>query len=96
MENLRGKMKEEVLNTVELKIIEKFGKIIEKFEILYHDWGMDNYGYIVNDGNRNIIVTTNHGKPMETSVNYLKHKIKEYDEASEATRKAIEIFENKT
>jgi len=87
-------MNNENLTTLDLKVIEKYGKIINKFKILYYDWEMDNHGYVVTDGNRNMIVTTNHGRLMETSVDYLKHKISEYEYAVNETKKAIEIFEN--
>lgn len=82
------------LTTLDLKVIEKYGKIIEKFKILYYDWEMDNHGYIVTDGNKNMVITTNHGRLTEISVDYLKHKIREYEDAIKETKNAIEIFEN--
>ena len=88
------KMNNEIVTRLDLQVIEKYGKIINKFKILYYDWETDNHGYVVNDGNRNMIVTTNHGRLMETSVDYLKHKIREYEYAVNETKKAIEIFEN--
>jgi len=87
-------MNNENLTTLDLKVIEKYGKIISKFKILYYDWEMDNDGYIVTDGNKNMIITTNHGRLMETSVDYLKQKIKEYEYAINETKKSIEIFQN--
>ncbi len=87
-------MNNENLTNLDLKVIEKYGKIISKFKILYYGWDMDNNGYIVNDGNRNKIVTTNHGRLMEASVDYLNHKIREYEDVINETKKAIKFFEN--
>lgn len=80
--------------TLDLKIEKRFGKILSKFKIFYYDWEMDNYGYVVNDGTKNKLATTNHGRLVEVEVDYLFHKIKEYENAIKETKEAIEIFEN--
>jgi hypothetical protein len=81
---------------LDLKVEDKYGKIVYKFKILYYDWEMDNHGYIINDGTKNKIVTTNHGRLMEISPDYLFHKIKEYEDAIRDTKEAIRISQNGT
>jgi hypothetical protein len=80
--------------TFENKITEKYGTIVSKFKILHYDWEMDNHGYVVNDGCKNKIITTNHGRLMETGIDYLRYKIKEYENAIEDTKEAIKISQN--
>jgi hypothetical protein len=76
-------------NTIEQKIEKEFGKIISKFRVLYHGWEMDRYGYIVNDGNINQIVVTDHNKPMIVDKNYINLKVKEYKEIIQETERAL-------
>ena len=76
-------------NKTEQKIEKDFGKIISKFRILNHEWEMDGYGYIVNNGIDNIIVTTNHGKIIVVDKDYLNLKIKEYKESIQETERAL-------
>lgn len=80
--------------SLDLKVERRYGKIIHKFRIFYYDWEMDNYGYVVNDGTKNKLITTNHGKLEEFDLDFLFHKIKEYENVIEQTKKAIQIFEN--
>lgn len=82
--------------TLDLKVEQKYGKILKKFKILYYKWEMDDSGYVVNNGTKNIMVTTNHGRLTEMSVDYFKHKIKEYEDAIKDTKEAIKISENGT
>jgi hypothetical protein len=82
--------------SLDLKVENKYGKILHKFKIFYYDWEMDNYGYVINDGMKNKLVTTNHGRLVEVDVNYLFHKIKEYENAIKETKEAIKIFEDGT
>lgn len=77
------------MNSIEKKIEKDFGKIVSKFKILTHEWEMDGYGYIVNDGIQNKIVITNHNKPMVTNADYLHSKIKEYKETVQETERAL-------
>ena len=86
--------KTENKTSLDLKVESRYGKILLKFKIFYYDWEMDNYGYVVNDGARNKLVTTNHGRLTEIDVDYLFHKIKEYENAIRETKEAIKIFEN--
>jgi hypothetical protein len=76
-------------NSLELKIEEKFGKIVSKFRILNHEWEMDGYGYIVNSGIDCQPVVTDHGKPMIVDKNYLETKISDYKEAIQETQRAL-------
>jgi len=76
-------------NSLELKIEEKFGKIVSKFRILNHEWEMDGYGYIVNSGIDCQPVVTNHGKPMIVDKGYLETKISDYKEAIQETQRAV-------
>jgi len=87
-------MKEEPLTSLELRIVEQFGKIVKKFKILHHGWDMDGYGYIVTDGNTNKIVTTDHGKPIIVDSSYLNAKIREYGDIILETGEAIKISHN--
>jgi hypothetical protein len=87
-------MKSHASSSIELKIAEQFGRIIKKFKILHHGWEADGYGYIVNDGNINKIITTNHSKPIAIDVSCLKSKIKEYNEVILETNEAIKFIEN--
>ena len=80
--------------SLDLKVEQKYGTIVKKFKILYYDWEMDNHGYVVNDGTKNKIVTTNHGRLTETGLDYLNYKIKEYEDAIEDTKEAIKISQN--
>ncbi len=81
--------------SLDLKIEQKYGTIIYKFKILHYNWETDNYGYVVIDSNGNkILVTTNHGRLMVVGVDYIKHKIKEYENVIECTEQAIKFFEN--
>lgn len=77
------------LNTTEKRIENNFGKIISKFRILNHKWEMDGYGYIVKSALCNLIITTDHGKPVVVSKEYLNAKIKEYNEIINETEKAL-------
>ena len=86
--------KTENRTSLDLKVEERFGKIVHKFKIFYYDWEMDNYGYVVRDGAKNKLVTTNHGRLMEIGPDYLRHKIKEYEDAITDTKEAIRILEN--
>jgi hypothetical protein len=76
-------------NTMEKKIENDFGKIISKFKILNHEWEMDGYGYIVNDGTQNKVVITNHNKPIVANVEYIHAKIREYKETIQETERAL-------
>ena len=76
-------------NTIENIIENAFGKIVSKFRILNHEWEMDGYGYIVNDGTSNKLVVTNHNKPMVANKDYLHTKIKEYKETIQETERAL-------
>lgn len=82
--------------TLDLKVEQKYGNILKKFRILHCNWEMDSIGYVVNNGSKHILVTTNHGRLTELSSNYLKHKIKEYSDAIEETKEAIHTIENGT
>ena len=77
------------LNFTEKKIEKEFGKIISKFKILTHEWEMDGYGYIVNGKTDNMVVITNHGKPMVANTDYLHSKIKDYKEIIQETERAL-------
>jgi len=81
--------KEFLKNSLELKLEEKFGKIVSKFRILNHEWEMDGYGYIVNSGIDCQPVVTDHGKPVIVDKNYLETKISEYKEAIQETQRAL-------
>jgi hypothetical protein len=87
-------MYKEPLTTLELRIIEQFGKIVKKFRILHHGWDMDGYGYIVADGKINKIVTTDHGKPFVVDSSYLNTKIREYGDVILEIDEAIKISKN--
>lgn len=80
--------------TLDLKVEQKYGSIVHKFKIFYYDWEMDNYGYVINDGTKNKLVTTNHGRLVEIESDYLRHKIKEYENVIIDTKEAIRILEN--
>ena len=80
------------LNFTEKKIEKEFGKIISKFKILIHEWEMDGYGYIVNNGANNQILVTDHNKLKVVNEDYLNNKIKEYNEVIQETKNAIELF----
>lgn len=82
------------LTALELKITEKFGKIVYKFPILHHNWECDGYGYIVNDGKNNKVVTTNHTNPVIVDSNFLNSKIREYGDMILETNEAIKILNN--
>lgn len=71
------------------KVEKEFGKIVSKFRILTHEWEMDGYGYIVNDGTDNKVVITNHNKPMVANADHLHSKIKEYKEVIQETERAL-------
>jgi hypothetical protein len=77
------------MNSTEKRIENDFGKIVSKFKILTHEWEMDGYGYIVNDGTRNKIVITNHNKPMVANTDFLHSKIKQYKEIIQETERAL-------
>lgn len=80
-------------NPIEEKIKEKFGKIVFKFKILNHEWEMDGYGYVIDDGvDYRKIVVTDHGKLKIADKDYLANKIKEYEEIIKETKKAINLF----
>jgi len=55
---------------------------------------MDDSGYVVDNGTKNLLVTTNHGRLTEMSAGYFLHKIKEYEDVIKDTKEAIELFEN--
>jgi hypothetical protein len=71
------------------KIEKDLGKIVSKFRILTHQWEMDGYGYIINDGTNNKVAITNHNKPMIANADYLHSKIKEYKETIQETERAL-------
>lgn len=77
------------LNFAEKQIEKDFGKILSKFKILNHEWEMDGYGYIVNGKTDNMVVITNHGKPMVANTDYLHSKIKDYKEIIQETERAL-------
>lgn len=80
-------------NSLELKIEQDFGKIVFKFKILNHEWEMDGYGYVIDDGvDYRKIVVTDHGKLKIADKDYLANKIKEYEEIIKETKKAINLF----
>ena len=77
------------MNFIEKTIEKDFGKIVSKFRILTHEWEMDGYGYIVNDGTSIKVVATNHNKPMVVNKDYLNSKIREYKETIQETERAM-------
>jgi hypothetical protein len=80
---------------MELKIIEQYGQILNKFRIMHHEWEMDGYGYIVTkDGVTTKLIITDHGKPIESVVDYLRSKIDEYENTIKETRDIIDILTN--
>jgi hypothetical protein len=87
-------MKEQPLTSLEIRIIEQFGKIVKKFKILHHGWEMDGYGYIVTDGKINKTIVTDHGNPIVVDTNYLNAKIKEYGDVITEINEAIKISHN--
>jgi hypothetical protein len=74
---------------IEKTIEKEIGKIVSKFRILTHEWEMDGYGYIINDGTNVKPVVTNHNKPMVVNSDYLHSKIKEYKETIQETERAL-------
>ena len=80
--------------SLDLRVEQKYGKILKKIKILYCDWGMDSCGYVVKDNAVNKIIVTNHGQPMVVDSSYLNAKIKEYEDAIEDTKEAIKISQN--
>jgi hypothetical protein len=87
-------LRKQPLTSLELRIIERFGKIQNKFQILHHGWEMDSYGYVVTDGSSKKLIVTNHSRPVEMTADYLRHKIKEYENAIEQTKNIINLIEN--
>ena len=87
-------MKEERLTPLEITIIEQYGQILNKFQILHHAWEMDYYGYVVTDGTTKKLIVTNHSRPLEMTADYLRYKINEYENVIEETKDVIEILEN--
>ena len=88
-------IKPQPLTSLELRIIEKFGKIINKFKILHHGWEMDSYGYVVTNGTTNTIVVTDHGNPIVVDSDYLNSKIREYGDVILKTNEAIKTYKSK-
>ena len=87
-------MEKPILSSVELRITKQFGDIIRKFKIFYSGWEMDEVGYVVCRENKNKLIVTDHGNPMEVSCKYLKIKIKEYQDAIKETNNIINFLEN--
>ena len=87
-------MEKPVLTSAEQRITNQFGNIIRKFNILYSGWEMDGVGYVVCKENKNKIIVTDHGNPMEVSSKYLKIKIKEYEDTIKETKNIINFLEN--
>ena len=87
-------IKKEPLSSLELKITNTFGQILNKFQILHHGWEMDSYGYVVTDGTTKKLIVTNHSKPLEMTADYLRYKINEYENVIKETKDVLEIIEN--
>jgi hypothetical protein len=81
-------------NHLETKITEQYGQIINKFRLLNHEWEADGYGYVVIKENVNKIIVTNHTRPLEVGVDYLRYKINEYEDAIKETKDIIKIVED--
>lgn len=79
---------------LDLKIEQTYGTIVRKFGILHYGWETDNDGYVVNDGEKNIFITTNHGRLIEMDKRYLFDKIRDYEILIEQTKEAIEFLKN--
>ena len=82
------------MTPLELRIAEQFGRILNKFRIFHHEWEMDGYGYVVENDSTKKLIVCNHNKPLEMTADYLRYKIKEYEDVIEETKDAIEIIEN--
>jgi len=82
-----------MLTSLELRIIEQFGKIIYKFPILHTGWDMDGCGYIVTNGQQNKIILTNHSKPYEAGSDELRSKIEHYKHVIEETNEALKVLD---
>lgn len=82
--------------TSDLKVEQKYGSIVHKFKILHYGWETDNDGYVVNDGEKNIFITTNHGRLIEMDKRYLFDKINEYEDLIKETKEAIKFSQNES
>jgi hypothetical protein len=82
------------MTSLELKIAEQFGQILNKFRIFHHEWETDGYGYVVENNSTKKLIVCNHNKPQEMTADYLRYKIKEYEDVIKETKDAIEIIEN--
>jgi hypothetical protein len=80
--------------TLDLKVEQKYGSIVHKFRILHYGWEIDNDGYVVNVGGKNIFITTNHGRLIEMDLRYLFDKINEYEDLIKETKEAIKFLQN--
>lgn len=62
---------------------------------MHHEWEADGYGYIVTkDGITTKLIITDHGKPIESTVDYLRYKIDEYENTIKETRDIINTLMN--
>ena len=78
---------------LEKKIENTFGKIVYKFPVCHHQWEMDGYGFIVDDGKcYKKVIMTNHGEPHISSFRELRKKIEEYMGVINKTEKAMEHY----
>ena len=78
---------------LEKKIENTFGKILYKFPVYHHQWEMDGYGFIVDDGKcYKKVIMTNHGEPYISSFRELRKKIEEYMGVINKTEKAMEHY----
>ena len=88
------KIKQKPPTLAETRVTNQFGQIINKFRMLHHGWEMDEYGYVVDDGTKCKLVITDHLKPIESNVDYLRCKIQEYKQIIKETEDVIELVQN--
>jgi hypothetical protein len=77
------------MSAIESKIEKNLGKIVAKFKILHHEWGMDGYGYIIDDQGEKQLAISDHGAIRIVGKEYLNELIKNYKEVVQETERAL-------
>lgn len=61
-------------------------------DVLWSGWECDNYAWLVNDNGEKKIVASNHGDTYFTDKSFLEGKIKEYEDAINATKEMLSLL----
>jgi hypothetical protein len=67
-------------------------QVVSTFNVLHHLWESDGFGWIVNDGNRNYVILTNHGMYHFAGTVELQSLLDTYKSVYDSTKQALELL----